>query len=587
MNKSLEKKLNSCEIEAKLSIWLEYIQYVQEEIDQENKTEQDLLKAIEKCCFSLEKEQHYKNDKTYLRLWITYADMMNQDVSIFERLKRNQIGQNLALFYEAWSTVLESNNDLEGALKVLEEGNNVKTTPEGHLEEFLKSFKERYPAIGVLPTSLAGYDRKEVYPNENEEFSFEEIRSRNKKYEIKKVVEIVQENKIKNKEIKEITIHTKEAQSEILKMFGEPLETDDNFFEIKKKKRKFEKEEKIEPKVEAKIEVKPKKNEKKIEIFEDTNEEEPTQKRKKEENWIVEMTRFSTFMDCKKLSRIEEKGKFILKEDVFIILSLLQKDQYSMTYLIQDHKSNILTLRKQMPPCPWEYYIMNIIQKKSKVIPIKLYQYFLYSNEGFLIEKRNDHGNLMNLILTYKKQNKLMDEHISIYYSIELLKMIESLHHECNLVFNSILPENISILNENTNQWDSWTKEGSKGWETKGILFNNFRNVKEKENENDIQIDRNGICQVMYWMLNGEEMEIEKSSDGSIQLKSSFKRYHQVDLWTNVFDLLLNSKESLSNIRTLLEDYLFNNPKKSSLLKNLVAKQNLLLKSSLDEFLTN
>ena len=67
---------------APIPTWLEYIEWIQGEIEEGRKSDQDLFKQIEKCCKTLEKEEHYRNDKSYLRLWITYADMTNQETKV-------------------------------------------------------------------------------------------------------------------------------------------------------------------------------------------------------------------------------------------------------------------------------------------------------------------------------------------------------------------------------------------------------------------------------------------------------------------------------------------------------------------------
>lgn len=75
-------------------------------------------------------------------------------------------------------------------------------------------------------------------------------------------------------------------------------------------------------------------------------------------------------------------------------------------------------------------------------------------------------------------------------------------------------------------------------------------------------------------MLFGKDMEIV-CVDGKYRPKSSFKRYWQTQLWTKLFDTLLNTKNvPLKELRGEFETYLANNPRKANSLKNMLLQQN-------------
>jgi checkpoint serine/threonine-protein kinase len=105
---------------------------------------------------------------------------------------------------------------------------------------------------------------------------------------------------------------------------------------------------------------------------------------------------------------------------------------------------------------------------------------YLYDKESFLLLKYSDHGTLQDVINHYKRSKiaskKTMDEYIAMFYTIELLRIVETLHNECNIIHCDIRPENLLILNENCKVWENWTKEGAKGWECKGLKLIDFGN---------------------------------------------------------------------------------------------------------------
>jgi len=128
----------------------------------------------------------------------------------------HKYGLKMADLYIEWSHVLENNNDLKEAIKILELGlkqeclkSNVrinnhlnKLKPE-HKPEAQKAKEQPLPVQKVLVQKFA-FDFRLIYPDPetNEEYSFEErraqvIRSAYAKYEIKEQQYINQINELK------------------------------------------------------------------------------------------------------------------------------------------------------------------------------------------------------------------------------------------------------------------------------------------------------------------------------------------------------------------------------------------------------
>jgi hypothetical protein len=564
-------------VKSALPTWLEYIEWIQGEIEAGRKTDQDLFKQIEKCCKTLEKQEYYRNDKSYLRLWITYADMTNQEIKVFSQLKEKKIGSSLALFHEAWATVLETNGDIEGANKVLLDGKLSKTSPDNHLSNFYTNFLSRNPQLnkpissesGVIP----GYNKTSVYPNGHDEFSFEELRSRQTRYQKKEDSEsdvdvslnisdslsisihsMDKENQVVKPSIrkslaallskpivakKDLTIHSKQAEKDILDMFVTPLE-DDTL-------------ERIVPVVQPP---------KRIQVFEEHVPVEPPMKKKT----VVKQD----MIDLRgKRVDLDSDGLLCLGKDQYQVLSESKRGKYNIL-VAQNESEEICTLKVCRPSHQNEYSVY--CQLKETRLGKMMSRFYLLDSESYLVENRMDYGTLMNLIQVYKKNNKLMDEHVAIYYTIELLKQVGVLG-EFQIVHGNITPDHIVLLNENADAWDNWTRGDAPGWNAKGILLVDYA-------QGDlIRKDIQGVCNVVHWMIYGECIELVQKENG-LEPKMQPKRFMQTDLWNRLFDSLLNEKESMGDVKRYFEDYLCNNPKKANILKTLLCRQNLFLKEN-------
>jgi checkpoint serine/threonine-protein kinase len=80
-------------------------------------------------------------------------------------------------------------------------------------------------------------------------------------------------------------------------------------------------------------------------------------------------------------------------------------------------------------------------------------------------------------------------------------------------------------------------------------------------------LDTFGICASVHVLLFGQHMELQRLSSSRWMPKQPFKRYFKQDLWTRIFDKLLNIDEltkmaidsrpaSLRLLREQVEDYL-------------------------------
>ncbi|OMP08960.1 hypothetical protein COLO4_05950 [Corchorus olitorius] len=232
---------------------------------------------------------------------------------------------------------------------------------------------------------------------------------------------------------------------------------------------------------------------------------------------------------------------------------------------IDSNPDDVVALKIQKPAFPWEFYMYRQLDER---ISDKLRSSFgyaqkihLYSDCSILVCDYLSHGTLQDAINSYVVTGKFMEEVLCIYYTTEMLYMLETLH-SIGIIHGDFKPDNLLIRYSRDDLLEDGFKDRTGAWRD--------------------QADTYGLCVIVHMMLHNTYMEIEKkaSDGGNIYLpKSSFKRYWNVDLWKNLFQKLLNvspgnnDTELLHSLRKSFLDYMDNNPPLVRKLKELLLKQ--------------
>src|ERR1700737_4420919 len=101
---------SSADLDDPLEVWLRYIKWTDETFPQGQSTESGIARLIERCTEQFKNDKQYKSDPRYLRVWLAYSTYSDAPLDIFVFLQRNEIGQELALYYEEYAAVLERMN---------------------------------------------------------------------------------------------------------------------------------------------------------------------------------------------------------------------------------------------------------------------------------------------------------------------------------------------------------------------------------------------------------------------------------------------------------------------------------------------
>ncbi|ESW04799.1 hypothetical protein PHAVU_011G125900 [Phaseolus vulgaris] len=280
---------------------------------------------------------------------------------------------------------------------------------------------------------------------------------------------------------------------------------------------------------------------------------------------------------------------------------------------VNSDPDNVVALKIQKPAFPWEFYIYR--QLDLRILDRERSSYgfahgiHLYSDCSILICDYLANGTLQDAVNSYVVLGKSMEEVLCIYYTIEMLHMVETLHG-VGLIHGDFKPDNLLIryargkgdLTEDgfLNRSGPWCDQGlclvdwGRGIDLhlfpdhtlfKGDCrtsgFRCFEMLADKPWK--FQVDAYGLCAIVHVMLHGSYMEVvkkEQSDGGYLYLpRRPFKRYWNIELWKSFFTKMLNEyphhddRSLLQDLKKSFQDYMGSNPHLIKKLMELLSKQ--------------
>lgn len=115
-----------------------------------------LLRALEGTCRAFVDDTRYANDPRLVRLWVRYADAREDPLDCFAFMKAHGIGEQSALFYEAWATTLEYKRDFPAADAAYRRGVDLDAQPKKRLVQRQHEFLARMAARDRRAEAKAG-----------------------------------------------------------------------------------------------------------------------------------------------------------------------------------------------------------------------------------------------------------------------------------------------------------------------------------------------------------------------------------------------------------------------------------------------
>ncbi|KAG4102503.1 hypothetical protein H8356DRAFT_1032715 [Neocallimastix lanati (nom. inval.)] len=189
-----KKSLNLIdELDDPLDVFNSYIQWLQLNYQSiENfSIEDEVIPIIMQALKLLNGDPRYVNDIRYLRFWVIYSSFVDDPISIFEFLEKNNLCLKLAAYYEEFSKLKEIEKRFDEAKKIYHLGLKRKARP------FLR-LKRNYEALKKRMEFINQHQDNEIYRSKNNNINNKDTINN------KKDITIDTKNKIKNLDFEEM-----------------------------------------------------------------------------------------------------------------------------------------------------------------------------------------------------------------------------------------------------------------------------------------------------------------------------------------------------------------------------------------------
>lgn len=276
-----------------------------------------------------------------------------------------------------------------------------------------------------------------------------------------------------------------------------------------------------------------------------------------------------------------------------------------------DETSTLVAIKVESPASQWEAAMLERVHSRlpsdlltSIIRPRGLH---LYADESFLLLDYSAQGTLLDVvnkasvwgISAIPNGPSVPDEIVALFFTAELLRLVEGLHAQ-GMIHGDLKIDNcmvrldsIPVAEGGNSAWSTqYDRHGKNGWKHKGVRLIDFGRAQDltlfdsgtqrfvadwKTDARDcpamrrgdpwsFETDYFGLAGVCYCLLFGKFIATE-TEGGKVKVDQGFKRYWQVNLWTKVFDTLLNPYDDedgergpildkLRELREALEDWL-------------------------------
>ncbi|XP_013102138.2 uncharacterized protein LOC106083570 [Stomoxys calcitrans] len=136
--KELEKKIHNYSGDDPLSVWYNYIDWIEQSFPSGGK-ESGLQEVLAKCLTKFENDDRYKQDCRMIKLYIKYIDN-NNPAECYQQLFNAGIGTMVADFYIAWAYCYDMVNNTRRADEIFRRGIACRAQPLEELQEAHQHF---------------------------------------------------------------------------------------------------------------------------------------------------------------------------------------------------------------------------------------------------------------------------------------------------------------------------------------------------------------------------------------------------------------------------------------------------------------
>ncbi|KAF8309919.1 hypothetical protein DL93DRAFT_2141052 [Clavulina sp. PMI_390] len=126
-----------------LDLYCQYVGWIMDNYPSGSSTESGLLGVLEDATRRFAQEPIYKNDRRYIRLWMEYANLIEQSDRVYAFMLANEIGWAWPHVYEEYALILERNGNLSKADQIYRLAINRRVSGLASLKAHYKEFQAR------------------------------------------------------------------------------------------------------------------------------------------------------------------------------------------------------------------------------------------------------------------------------------------------------------------------------------------------------------------------------------------------------------------------------------------------------------
>ncbi|KAK7050963.1 protein kinase [Paramarasmius palmivorus] len=140
-----KKRLN--EEDDPLALYVDFVQWIINNFSGDD-TQSGLTQLLEEATNAFRKDQSYKSDLRYLKLWTLRARKVDVSgaLALYSHLLKNDIGTSYSLLYEEYAQLLEAKNRIKDADIVYRKGIKRQARPTERLKKRYADFQKRHEA---------------------------------------------------------------------------------------------------------------------------------------------------------------------------------------------------------------------------------------------------------------------------------------------------------------------------------------------------------------------------------------------------------------------------------------------------------
>lgn len=257
------------------------------------------------------------------------------------------------------------------------------------------------------------------------------------------------------------------------------------------------------------------------------------------------------------------------------------------------HRKPLEAVKMEEPLSAWEFFILQQSHRRLGVSRaaesiVRAHEMHMFQDECFLVEEYRNQGTLLDLVNIARADSSAstsgggMDEVLAMWLTVELFRTVESLHSK-QIIHGDLKGDNVLVRFDDPGEETDWSgtyfPSGAHGWSSKGICLIDFgRGIDLKQfvpgvafiadwktTEADCaemrelrpwtyQVDYHGLAGIVHSMLFGKYMEtiadrgasLGQGASKTYRIRENLKRYWQVEIWQEVFNLLLNPLANLA-----------------------------------------